>query len=112
MFIEFIVQGQENYGTEYEPYWKYKTAGDYLLPINPDEFDAAENKEEFLKELAKRGSEKISQDGAFWRQYVVDWRLVEMNHLTWFERAQLEHEGIIRFRAEIIDLDEPQKLAA
>lgn len=113
MFIEFIVQGLENYGTEIEPYWKCKHSGEYLLPINPDEFDTAENKEEFLKGLADRATQKLNQNGTYWRQYVVDWRVVEMSHLTWLEQAQLEHDGYIRIRAEIIDLeDEPKKLAA
>lgn len=104
MYIEFITQGRENYGTPENPYWKSKPGGEYLLPVDRDALLAAPNKAEFLNNLAQRAIRVLNKSDAMWEQWVVDWQLVESDHYTDFELDQLEYEGRITNWAEIIEL--------
>lgn len=111
MFILFTLQGRENYGTAEEPRWKPKFAGEYRLRISDEELLKAPNKAEFLRALADRAAKQLEQDDTHWKQWVIDWKLVEDDHLTEFERFQLEDGGEIKYPAEVIVL-EPEQSAA
>ena len=100
MYIEFHVQGMERYGDR----WKYKSGGDHLLPIDKDALLAAEDRAAFLADLAERATALLNQDGEMWRQWVVDWELVEADHYTEFELNQLQYEGHIKYWAHIVEL--------
>lgn len=71
----------------------------------------APNKAEFLRALADRAAKQLKQDDTHWKQWVLDWKLVEDDPLTEFERFQLEDGGEIKYPAEVIVL-EPEQSAA
>ncbi len=93
----------ENYGAhdwdgegECPQYWKPKGGCDYLVP----NFTDYSNVTEFI--TAIRG--QIETNSEYYREYIVDWEVVEDGYLTQFEQDQLEYEGIIRFPAKVLVL--------
>lgn len=100
MYIEFFVQAQELYGD----HWKSKPAPDYLLPVNKDALLAADDRALFLRRLAEQGAALIEESSSLWRQWVIDWHLVEADHYTDFELNQLEYEGRITYWATVLEL--------
>ncbi len=93
----------ENYGAhdwdgegECPQYWKPKGGCDYLVP----NFTDYSNVTEFI--TAIRG--QIETNSEYYREYIVDWEVVEDGYLTQFEQDQLEYEGIIRFPAKVLAL--------
>jgi hypothetical protein len=52
--------------------------------------------------MAIRG--QIEKDSEYYREYIIDWEVVEDDYLTEFEQDQLEFEGVIRFPAKVLVL--------
>jgi hypothetical protein len=111
MLMEFVLQGEENYGTPQAPYWKFKSGGEYLLTVDQKAFEAALDKSEFFNSLAERATPVLTISNEYWKQYVVNWQVVEDSHYTDFELSQLEYEGHITYWATYFELP-PVSLAA
>jgi hypothetical protein len=44
--------------------------------------------------------DQIEQDNEYFREQIIDFRIVADNYLTEFEQSQLDYEGEIRFPAK------------
>ena len=93
MKILITTQYRENYGTEAEPYWKFKGGVDYVIK-NVDPLKTAPGL------LVERVRGDIEYSGLMSEEYILDWQLVTDDYLTEFERGQLEYDGEIRFPAQ------------
>jgi hypothetical protein len=92
----------ENYGAhdwdgegEVPQYWKAKGGRDFRF-----NFTDYSNVTEFV--MAIRG--QIETNSEYYREFIIDWSVVENDYLTEFERDQLEYEGVIRFPAKVLAL--------
>ena len=79
-------------GTGADAYWKAKGGSDYVVKNFKDYNRVTE------VVMALRG--QIEQDTDAFREYIIDWEIVEDDYLTDFERSQWEYEGQIRFPAK------------
>ena len=98
MKILISTQYRENYGSEDEPYWKFKGGSEYFI----EGVDPLKVAPGLLVEQV-RGQVEYSNPMA--EEYILDWELVEDDYMTDFERDQLEYEGQIRFPARILEVD-------
>ena len=96
MKLLITTQVYENYGAhdwdgtdECPQYWKAKGGNDYVVK----KFKAFEKATETVMGLR----EKIEKDNDYYREHIIDWEIVDDNHLTEFERSQLEYEGKITY---------------
>lgn len=83
-------QVYENYGDAENPYWKPKGGSDYVVKNFKGYTTTAV--------MVLRG--QIEQDNKFYREYIIDFRIVKDDYLTEFEQSQLDYEGSIRFPAK------------
>lgn len=74
-------------GTGADAYWKAKGGSDYVVK-NVDECD-------MIDVIVDRVRGQIEQDNEAFREYIVSYKIVADDHLTWFEQSQLEYEGKI-----------------
>jgi hypothetical protein len=74
-------------GTGVNAYWKPKGGSDYVLK-NFTDYNAAAQVVETIRS-------RIECDNDAFREYIVDWEVVPDDHMTWFEKSQLEYEGKI-----------------
>ena len=89
-----FTQVYENYGTDTDAYWKAKGGDEYVVRNVANEEDAT---------IAVMGvRNQIEQSNDFVRETIINWKLVDNNYLTEFERSQLEYEGKIDFPAKEI----------
>ena len=96
MKILITTQYRENYGTETDPYWKMKGGEDYfILAVDP--------LQQAPGVLVEQVRSQIEYSNPRSEEYIVDWRLVEDDYVTDFERDQLELDGEIRFPARILE---------
>ena len=86
-----ITQYMENYGTEKDPFWKFKGDDEYLV-----EFSNDLNIDEVVTSIRS----KIEYSNPMAREYIINYILVEDDYMTEFERSQLEYEGSIQFPAK------------
>lgn len=93
MKLLITTQYRENYGTESDPYWKFKGGNDYVIK-NVDPLKTAPGL------LVERVRGDIEYSGAMSEEYILDWELVADDYLTEFEQSQLEYDGEIRYPAE------------
>jgi hypothetical protein len=94
--ILITTQYRENYGTETDPYWKMKGGEDYfILAVDP--------LQQAPGVLVEQVRGQIEYSNPRSEEYIVDWRLVEDDYVTDFERDQLELDGEIRFPARILE---------
>ena len=101
MKLLITTQVYENYGAhdwdgagECPEYWKAKGGNDYVVKN-------FKGKDVTMAIMALR--EKIEQDSSYYREYIVDWNIVDDDYLTEFERDQLDYEGSIRFPAQELE---------
>ena len=111
MWIEFVTQAQENYGSPERPHWKCKFGGTYLLHVHLEALNAAPNRQAFLNTLVDAARPQVEESNSMYRQWIVDWQLVEDDHLTDSELDQLEFDGEITYWATEIVL-EPSLVSA
>ena len=97
-------QVYENYGAhdwdgqgECPQYWKAKGGNEYVIKN-------FKGNDRNATELTMVASAQIEQDDQYFREHIIDFRIVADDYLTEFERDQLEYEGIIRFPAKEIEL--------
>ena len=74
-------------GTGCDAYWKFKGGSDYVIR-NVDACD-------MIEVIVDRARAQIEVDNDAFREYIIGWWIVPDNHLTDFERSQLEWEGSI-----------------
>jgi hypothetical protein len=89
-----FTQVYENYGTETDAHWKAKGGDEYVVRNVANEEDAT------ITVMGVRS--QIEQSNDFVRETIINWKLVDDNYLTEFERSQLEYEGKIDFPAKEI----------
>jgi hypothetical protein len=105
MKLLITTQVYENYawredgtlGVGNDAYWKAKGGCEYVIN-NVDPLKVAPG----LLVESVRGQVEIDNDG--FREYILDWELVDDSYLTEFERSQLEYEGKITFPAKELNI--------
>ena len=90
MKVLITTQYSENYGTESDPYWKFKGGSEYFIS-NVDPLKVAPGL------LVEQVRSKIEYSNPMSEEYILDWELVADDYMTEFERSQLEYEGKIMF---------------
>jgi hypothetical protein len=101
--VQMIViqtQYRENYGTSTEPYWKSKGGSEYKVLNTPDLSDAE------VTELVMSIRPKIEYNETFSEEYITDWFTAPDTYLSWFEKSQLEFDGVITFKEPTINYEE------
>jgi hypothetical protein len=101
--VQMIViqtQYRENYGTSTEPYWKSKGGSEYKVLNTPDLSD--EQLTEFILSIRPR----IEYNETFSEEYITDWFTAPETYLSWFEKSQLEFDGVITFKEPTINYEE------
>lgn len=84
-------------GTGADAYWKPKGGSDYVVR-GVDECD-------MIDIIVDRVRGHVEQSNDAFMEHIVHWTVVADDHLTEFERDQLEFEGKIRFPAKVIELE-------
>ena len=105
MKICIHTQYKENYGTEAEPYWKFKGGEEYIVEVpgfNYNDEMSFKKGQMIVDELTS----KIEYSGAMAEEYINGWGFVPDDHLTDFERDQLKWDGEIRYPAKRFTYDE------
>lgn len=82
-------QVYENYGSADEPYWKPKGGCEYVV----------KNFEGDMDDILSIGR-RVECDNEFYREYLLDWKMVKNDYLTEFEKSQLEYDGQILYPAK------------
>lgn len=102
MKILLHTQCHENYGAhdwdgkgQCPQYWKAKGGNDIELDRELTWNEAADT--ELVRSLVKAAAAKIDRKSDYFEEYVVDWELITPDHLTWFEKSQLEFDGKITY---------------
>jgi hypothetical protein len=97
MKLLITTQVYENYGAhdwdgkgECPSYWKAKGGCDYVIKNFKGDSSATSPAMMSVWNQVECANE-------YYRETIIDSRLVEDDHLTEFERDQLEYEGVIRF---------------
>ena len=98
MKILITTQYRENYGTESDPYWKFKGGSDYFI-LDVDPLKTAPGL------LVEQVRSEIEHAGAMTEEYILDWELVADDALSPFEQDQLELDGEIRYPAQVLELE-------
>jgi len=98
MKILITTQYKENYGTESDPYWKFKGGEDYFI-LDVDPLKVAPGL------LVEQVRGQIEYADAMSEEYILDWQLVEDSALSPFEQDQMEFDGEIRYPARVLELE-------
>ncbi len=102
MKLLITTQVYENYawredgtiGTGDDAYWKAKGGDEYVVKnFQGGQGDAATTALILLRD-------QIEKDTPYYREQVIDWKIVKDDYLTEFERDQLEYEGKITYPAK------------
>ena len=97
-------QVYENYGAhdwdgkgECPQYWKAKGGNDYVVK----NFKANRRRSiaDSATETVMALRSQVEQDNQYYREHIIDFRVVADDYLTEFERSQLEYEGRITYPA-------------
>lgn len=109
MKILLQTQIHENYGShdwdgtgKCPQYWKAKGGNDIEIDRELTWNEAADV--ELVKSLVKAATAKINRKSDHYEERVIDWELVTPDHLTWFEKSQLEMDGKILYPRTKISL--------
>ena len=98
MKILITTQYRENYGTESDPYWKFKGGSDYFIP-GVDPLKVAPGV------LVERVRDQIEHAGPMSEEYILDWQLVEDDALSPYEQDQLLLDGGVQYSAKVLELE-------
>lgn len=94
--LMITTQYRENYGSEEQPYWKFKGGSEYFVP-NVDECD-------MVDVIVDRVRPQIEISNPMCQEYILGYSIVADDYMTEFERDQLEYEGKIRFPAKVLEI--------
>ena len=85
-------QYEENYGAhdwdgegQCPQYWKMKGGSEYKITNVPLNID--------YQEVVSMAN--VEEDNQYCRQYILDWSIEDDAYLSWFEKSQLEYDGVI-----------------
>ena len=88
-------------------YWKAKGGSDYKIldiPLNID-----------YNQFVKFALTGIESDTEYSREYMIDWSVESDDYLSWFEKSQLENDGVIAHKEPTMTyqqvLDKQKELA-
>jgi hypothetical protein len=79
-----------------DAYWKAKGGSEYVVK-NVDPLQVAPGS------IVDSVRDQVESDNDYFREYIVDWELVNDDYLTEFERSQLEYEGCIEHPAKELE---------
>lgn len=108
MKLLIVTQVYENYGAhtwdgtgECPQYWKAKGSCDYVVKnfngyTHPSIAESA-------RAMVDRVSTEIECNDEYFREHIIDWKVVADDYLTEFERDQLEYDGKIMFPAKVLE---------
>jgi hypothetical protein len=97
MKVLITTQYRENYGTEADPYWKFKGGSEYFIE-GVDPLKVAPGT------LVDKVKSEIEYSNPMSEEYILDWELVADDYMTDFEKSQLEYEGKVTFPAKILEI--------
>ena len=96
-------QVYENYGAhdwdgkgECPQYWKAKGGNEYVVK-------KFKGNDRNATEAVMVLSSKIEEDNEYFREQIIDFRIVKDDYLTEFERDQLKYEGKITYPAKELE---------
>ena len=95
MMIVIDTQYKENYGSEEQPYWKFKGGSSYKVTGVPVGVD--------LDEVVEMVRSDIEYRGPYTEQYILGYGLQDDGFLSSFEKSQLEYEGSITYPEPVIE---------
>lgn len=108
MMLVITTQFYENYGAhdwdgegECPQYWKSKGGSEYKVlnvPLNVD-YDA-------IVEAAD-----VTKNNEYVREDILGWELQSDDWLSWFEKSQLEYDGVITCKEPTMEYDELMEAA-
>jgi len=84
-------------GTGADAYWKAKGGSDYVVK-NVDECD-------MIEVIVDRVRGQIECNNEGYREYIVSYKVVADDFLTWYEKSQLEYEGRITDPAPVLTVE-------
>ena len=87
MMLVIATQYMENYGTETDPYWKFKGGSDYKILNVPSGID--------YQEVVDAAN--LNKETPFTKEYVVEWSIESDSYLSCFEKSQMDFDGEIIF---------------
>lgn len=83
-------------GIGVDAYWKAKGGSEYVVK-NVDECD-------MIDVIVDRVRGQIEMDNEAFREYIIGYKVVADDFLTWFEESQLKYDGKITFPAQEITI--------
>jgi len=96
-------QFMENYGAhdwdgtgECPQYWKMKGGSEYKITNVPLNID--------YQEVVSMAN--VERDNEYCREYILDWSMEADDYLSWFEKSQLEYDGVIACKEPTIEYSE------
>jgi len=96
-------QFMENYGAhdwdgtgECPQYWKMKGGSEYKITNVPLNID--------YQEVVSMAN--VEKDNEYCREYILDWSMEADDYLSWFEKSQLEYDGVIACKEPTIEYSE------
>lgn len=105
MMIVIATQDRENYaahtGFTGEYYWKMKGGSEYKITDVPLNIDYAS-----VVEMVRGQIEDLTND--YFQTEIIDWSVESDDYMSWFEKSQLEYDGVITYREPEIEYSELQ----
>ncbi len=96
-------QFMENYGAHdwdgegaCPQYWKMKGGSEYKVTNVPLNID-------YQEVVAMANVEKNND---YCREYILDWSIEGDDYLSWFEKSQLEYDGVVACKEPTLDYNE------
>lgn len=94
MILVIRTQYMENYGSHdwdgkdvCPQRWKYKGGKEYIVTgVNPNQD---------LEAVVDCAFSSESND--YYREYIIEWTLESDDYMSWYEKSQLEYDGVINY---------------
>ncbi len=103
MMLVIRTQFMENYGAHdwdgegaCPQYWKAKGGSEYKVTNVPLNID-------YQEVVAMANVEKNND---YCREYILDWSIEGDDYLSWFEKSQLEYDGVVACKEPTLDYNE------
>jgi hypothetical protein len=103
MMLVIRTQFMENYGAhdwdgtgECPQYLKMKGGSEYKITNVPLNID--------YQEVVSMAN--VEKDNEYCREYILDWSMEADDYLSWFEKSQLEYDGVIACKEPTIEYSE------
>ena len=102
MMIVITTQNQENYGAHdwdgtgaCPQYWKFKGGSEFKVTNVP--LNIA------YDEVVEMVRSDIEESNEYYRVDIIGWSVEGDDYLSWFEKSQLDYEGVIQHKEPEID---------